>query len=167
MFREQVEAALMSAHKRGLSRAAVMWGGTGRVPEDEIDYEVMAGELVHRKGALRSIINTQRGRVGYHVAQALDKGGGAAEAEAGVREAIRLWSETQSSLIAETEAVHAFNEGTLTVAELTGSTQVYVQDGHDDDEPCKEADGSVWTIEEARERRLEHPRCRRSFIPLD
>jgi HK97 family phage portal protein len=166
-FQDRVAAALESAVKRGLSRAAVMWGGAGRTPEDEIDYDALAREIIYRTGGLRSIVNTQRDRVAKKLAEVLEAGGGREEAEAAVREAMTVWADTQSETIAMTEAVHAFNEGTLTVAELTGSQNVYVQDGHDHDEPCKEADGQVWSIEKARQNRLEHPRCRRSFLPLN
>jgi hypothetical protein len=166
-FQTRVSEALEAATKRGLSRAAVMWGSTGRRPEEELDYDAMAKELVYRKDGLRSIIKTQRDRVAAKVNAALEAGGGRDEAEAAVREAIRVWNETQAETIALTEAVHAFNEGTLTVAELTGATQVYVSDGHDHDEPCQEADGQVWDIAKARENRLEHPRCRRAFLPME
>jgi hypothetical protein len=144
-----------------------MWGNAGRRPEDDIDYASLAKELVYRKDGVRSIVATQRDRVSKKLADALEAGGGQAEADAAVREAVAVWSDTQAETIAYTEAVHAFNEGTLVVAELTGATQVFVQDGHDHDEPCQEADGKVWNIEHARENRLEHPRCRRSFIPVD
>lgn len=166
VFQASLSTALENAVKRALSRAAVMWGTSGRRPEDDIDYDVLAREIVYRKGGLRDIVNTQRDRTAKKLGEALAAGGGREEAEAAVREAIRVWTETQAETIALTEAVHGYNEGTLTVAEMTGATHVYVQDGHDTDEPCQEADGSVWTIEEARERRLEHPRCRRSFLPM-
>jgi HK97 family phage portal protein len=165
-FQERVEAALESAIKRGLSRAAVMWGSSGRTPDEDIDYDAIARELVYRKDGLRSIIKTQRDRVAKKLGAALDAGGGRDETERAIREAMQVWAETQAETIAMTEAVHAFNEGTLTVAELTGATHVFVQDGHDHDEPCQEADGQVWEIEKARENRLEHPRCRRSFLPI-
>jgi hypothetical protein len=68
--------------------------------------------------------------------------------------------------VALTEAVHAYNEGTLLALEARGDTEVFVEDGHDHDGPCIEADGSVWTIEYARDHRIEHPNCRRAFLPL-
>lgn len=166
-FTDRVTAALEKAAKRGISRAAVMWGNAGRTPDDTIDYDSLASELVFRKDGVRSIVNTQRDRVAKKVAAALDAGGGQDESEAAVREAMKVWAENQSDLVAETEAVHAFNEGTLTVAELTGATHVFVQDGDDHDEPCKEANGAVWDIAHARENRLEHPRCRRAFLPIN
>lgn len=166
-FQERVAAALENAVKRGLSRAAVMWGSAGRTPEDEIDYDGIARELIYRSDGVRSIIGTQRDRVARKVAEALDAGGGKDETEAAVRDAMKVWAETQAETIALTEAVHAFNEGTLVVAELTGAERVYVTDGHDHDEPCIEADGQVWDIAKARANRLEHPRCRRAFLPLN
>lgn len=166
-FRDRVANAIEASLKAGLSRAAMMWGAAGRQPEDEIDYDSLAREILHRSGGLRSIINTQRDRVAKHVSEAMSKGGGQTEADAAVRAAMKVWAETQAETIAMTEAVHAFNEGTLTVAELTGATEVYVTDGDEHDQPCIDADGSVWPIEKARENRLEHPRCRRHFLPLE
>lgn len=169
-FQAAVSKALVTAHQRGLSRAFVMWGSAGRTPDADskiVDYEDIAKELVHRNGGLRSIIETQRERVSKHLDAALEAGGGERESEAAVRDAMNIWRDTQTETIAVTEAVHAFNEGTLTVAELTGASHVYVQDGDEDDQPCIDADGSVWTVEKARANRLEHPRCRRSFLPLN
>jgi HK97 family phage portal protein len=166
-FRDRVSTAIESAVKAGLSRAAVMWGGAGRQPDDSLDYDALAREITWRSGGVNGIIRTQRNRVSKHVDDALAAGAGEREAEEAVREAMNVWRETQAETIALTEAVHAFNEGTLTVAELTGASHVYVQDGDEDDQPCIDANGSVWTIEKARENRLEHPRCRRSFLPLN
>lgn len=166
-FQERVQVAIENTLKAGLSRATMMWGGAGRQPDDEIDYSAIAREILYRKGGLRSIIATQRDRVARKVADVLANGGGQNEADAAVREAMAVWRDTQAELIAETEAVHAFNEGTLTVAELTGATHVYVTDGDDHDQPCIEANGQVWEIAKARENRLEHPRCRRAFLPLE
>lgn len=167
-FTKSVETALENAIKRSLSRAAVMWGSSGRSPEEELDYDTMAKELLHRKGGLRSIIKTQKERTAKKLGEALDAGGGQEEAEAAVRDAIKVWVDTQSGLIADAEATTAFNEGTLSVAELTGATEVYVFEEEDaPDEPCQDARGSVWSIEKARDNRIEHPRCRRHFVPLD
>jgi HK97 family phage portal protein len=166
-FQQRVAAALEAAAKRGLSRAASMWSGAGRTPEDDIDYESIAREIVYRQGGVREIVNNQRDRVAKKIADALAAGGGAAEAEAAVREAISVWRDPQAETIALTEAVHAFNEGTLVVAELTGAEQVYVIDGDENDQPCIDANGQVWAIEHARQNRLEHPRCRRAFLPMN
>ena len=166
-FRERVAAALEAAAKRGLSRATVMWGAAGRTSEDEIDYDALAKELVYRKNGVNSIVRTQRDRVSAKLAEALEAGGGKDEAEAAVRDAIKVWNDTQSDLISDSESTIYFNEGTLTVAELTGATEVYVQEEEDaPDEPCQEARGQVWTIEKARENGIEHPRCRRNFLPM-
>jgi hypothetical protein len=68
--------------------------------------------------------------------------------------------------IALTEATRGYNESTLAVAEAAGLTHVQVEDGDEHDAPCIEADGSVWSIDHAREHTLEHPRCRRAFTPI-
>lgn len=166
-FRSRVAAAIEASVRAGLSRAATMWGAAGRQPEDSLDYEALAREVTWRSGGVNSIVRTQRDRVAKKVTEALAAGAGQGEADAAVREAMNVWRETQAETIAMTEAVHAFNEGTLTVAELTGATHVYVTDGDDHDQPCIDANGQVWEIAKARNNRLEHPRCRRAFLPLD
>jgi hypothetical protein len=122
--------------------------------------------VVHRPEGVRSIIKTLRERVVSRLKQTRDKDGERQDFEATVREAIKGWTQNQAATIAEAEAVHAYNEATLTVAEASGINEVYVTDGEDTDQPCIEANGSVWSIERARENRLEHPRCRRAFLPL-
>jgi hypothetical protein len=52
------------------------------------------------------------------------------------------------------------------VAEANGFDHVLVSDGEDFDEPCQAANGAVWTLEEARDNSIEHPNCRRAFVPV-
>lgn len=66
--------------------------------------------------------------------------------------------------IARTETGFAYNHGTVLAAKQAGFTHVDVTDG-DDDEPCKSANGAVWTIEQAQEKPLGHPNCTRAFAP--
>jgi hypothetical protein len=47
-----------------------------------------------------------------------------------------------------------------------GVTHVEVSDGDDDDD-CADADGQVWTLEEALANPIAHPNCVRSFAPAD
>jgi HK97 family phage portal protein len=162
-FRERLEAILEEGARRAAASGALH---SGLEPEDDVDYDAIVRSVIHRPEGVRSILKTIRDRVANRVKAARDKDGERQDFEAAVREAVGEWTTSQAQTIAESEAVHAYNEATLTVAEATGVTQVYVEDGHDHDEPCREADGSVWDIEYAREHRLEHPRCRRAFLPL-
>lgn len=165
-FQSMIATVMERYAQQAVSTAAVHHGNLGLVPEDALDYEAIAREIVYRKGGVREISENLRSEIVQKVGKVLAEGGGRGEVEQAIRESIVFWKQTQAETVAMTEAVHAYNEGTLSTIEATGGTEVFVTDGEDDDEPCAEADGSVWTIEQARANRLEHPRCRRAFVPL-
>jgi HK97 family phage portal protein len=165
-FSELMARALERSTKRAVSTSVIQQGTLGRRPDEEVDYEAVAREVVYRKGGLRAIINNLRNDVARKVAEALKAGQTKADVERAIRGEMDRWRDGHAETVAMTEAVHAYNEGVLTVAELNGESHVFVHDGRDHDEPCIAADGQVWTIDEARERRLEHPRCRRAFTPI-
>jgi HK97 family phage portal protein len=167
VFKQQVDDILMEGARRAVSASVMTSANAGRIPDEELDYDEIAASVVRRPEGVRTIVKTLKDRVAMRLSRALAKEDvipGVIQGE--VQTVIREWSNNQASMIGETESVHAYNEATLTIAEMTGATQVFVTDGHDDDEPCIEADGSVWDIDYARLNRLEHPRCRRAFIPL-
>lgn len=64
-----------------------------------------------------------------------------------------------------TQTGSILNAGNLNTALMFGSPGVAVSDGGpgDVDEPCRIANGQVWSIAYALAHPLEHPRCRRSF----
>jgi hypothetical protein len=166
-FTEMAEAALQRGIRRALSTASIHHGDLGLTPNDEIDYEGIASELVHAKQTgVRAVTQTLKDRVAKSVREARDAKGGRQEQLAAVQQVMADWTGSQAQAIALTEATRGYNEGTLAVAEATGSTHVLVSDGNDDDEPCREADGQTWTLAHARENVLEHPRCRRAFVPI-
>lgn len=162
-FKTRVEAVL-SDGARQAAASGVMHSGLD--PEEDVDYDAIVKSIVHRPEGLRSVINTLKERVVKRVKDAREGDAERHEYDAAVRAVISEWSDSQAVTVADTEATHAYNEATLTAAELSGVAQVYVTDGDDHDEPCQEANGSVWTVEEARSKRIEHPRCRRAFLPL-
>jgi len=43
---------------------------------------------------------------------------------------------------------------------------VQVSDGTDFDDACREADGQVWSLDDAAANPLQHPRCTREFAPV-
>jgi hypothetical protein len=136
-------------------------------PEDDIDYESIATRNCLPQGGVREIVSTQRDRVAKKIAGRSRCWRRPRESEAAVREAMKVWRRSPRLKPSLTEAVHAFNEGTLSCGRIDRSREVYVQDGDDHDEPCQEADGRCGASSKARENRLEHPRCRRSFLPLN
>jgi hypothetical protein len=69
-------------------------------------------------------------------------------------------------MIARTETAIAYNVGAIAAYRQAGVTHVEVSDGDDDDD-CADADGQVWTLEEALANPVAHPNCVRSFAPAD
>ena len=162
-FKDKVASVLEEGALRAASSGVMH---SGLTPDDDVDYDALAKAVVHRPDGLRSVIRTLRDRVAKSIKETRAADGERQDFEAVVRNEVTNWTRNQASMIAETEAVHAYNEATLTVAEMSGVENVFVSDGNDHDQPCKDADGSVWDIAHARANRLEHPRCRRAFIPL-
>jgi HK97 family phage portal protein len=162
-FKENVQRVLEDG-----ARQAVISGvmHSGRTPEDEIDYDAIVQSVVHRPEGLRGIIKTIRDRVVARIKETRDADGERTDYEAAVRAVVSQWADSQAVTIADSEATEAYNEAVLTTLEADGEAQVYVTDGDEDDEPCIEANGQVWTIEKARANRKEHPRCRRAFLPI-
>lgn len=164
-FRSMISSILEAGATRAISAAAIHQGTVGRVPEDDLDYDEIAKRVVHRKDGVEAITRTVRDSLVDKVGDAVAAGKSKGEIEQIIRDGISEWRDGKAEVIALTEATHAYNEATLTIAEETGATHVWVEDGNDHDEPCKEADGQVWPIEDARRNRLEHPNCRRAFTP--
>jgi hypothetical protein len=72
---------------------------------------------------------------------------------------------SRAELIARTETGYALNDGALSTYREFGASRVHVNDG-DKDEACANANGSVWTLEEAESDPLGHPNCTRDFAPI-
>jgi len=170
-FEAAVERVLALAAERGLANTAAVQRAEGyNVPE--ISFVELGRELASRETGAKSISKTLRERVVRQVAEGVRRGystsqiveGYGEENYDGLRSVLKNWSDSQVTLIGRTEAAHYYNEGILRVAEASGSGQVLVTDG-DYDPACQAANGSVWSIEEARANRLEHPNCTRSFLP--
>jgi hypothetical protein len=80
----------------------------------------------------------------------------------GVYEQYKTW---QATRIARTEAAVAYNRGAIAAFRDAGVQRVEVVDGTDDDD-CAEANGSIWTVDEADSNPIEHPNCTREFYPI-
>src|ERR1035437_6087777 len=76
-----------------------------------------------------------------------------------------LFGGDRADLIARTEMATAWNLGVVNTLKDAGEEYVFVTDG-DSDEECQNADGEIWTLEEAEANPLEHPNCVREFRPL-
>lgn len=165
-FMAMIAGTIEAASRSALSAAVIHQGRQGRIPDVDVDYDALAQEIVHRREGVRKITETLRDELIQKVSKALAEGEDRATLERAIRESMDFWRETKSETVALTEATHAYNVGTLEVARLTDHGFVYVHDGREFDEPCIEADGQIWTIEHAMSNTLEHPRCRRSFSPV-
>lgn len=162
-FRKAIESVLEEGGRRAASSGVIH---SGLTPDEDVDYDEVVQTVMHRPDGVRGILNTLRDRVVSKLKDARENDAERHELNAIVQETVEAWRSSQAQTVAETEAVHAYNEATLTAAELSGITHVYVTDGDDHDEPCVKANGEVWEISHARQNRLEHPRCRRAFLPL-
>lgn len=166
-FTERITGILERLSARAIQRAVILEGREGRRSDDEIDYEAIAREVVHGGHAPRDITETLRKSLGAKVLEAQRSQQGRSEFEGIVREAISNWQDSGAEAVALDTSTESYNEGTLTVAELLGHTHVVVFDGTDHDEPCRAANGQVWSIEKARENRKQHSRCRRAFTAVE
>ncbi len=75
-------------------------------------------------------------------------------------------SAEHSALIAIAEFIRARNLGSIAVFERAGVQNVLISDGLEFDQPCVDADGQIWTLEQYKANPLEHPRCRRQATPI-
>jgi hypothetical protein len=166
-FSAMVEQALDAGVKKALSFAVMQQDRLGVRADEELDYDAIAKGIVHRPEAARGIVRTLKERVLRGVAAELEKDGTNVESvRSSIQNEILTWQRNQTPMIGANEAVVSYNEGTLTVFEAVGTEFVFVTDGNDHDEPCREADGSVWSLDQARENLCEHPNCRRAFLLL-
>lgn len=81
----------------------------------------------------------------------------------------RRWDAGEyARMVLRTHASIIHNEAMLNAAAEMNSPAVKVRDGGpgDVDEPCRRANGQVWSREYAATHLLEHPNCRRVFTPL-
>lgn len=159
LAKEAYEGALLQV----MSRAAIHHGEIGLKPAGDIDYHALIDDLATREDSgVGAITKSFKDIVS---AAAKDARAEKADINAAVQGAVQKWTNDSAPTIALTEATRAYNLATLEVAEGSDIGSVLVTDGDEDDEPCKEADGSTWTVEFARQHMLEHPNCRRAFIP--
>lgn len=160
---EAYEHALVKA----MSAAAIHHSELGLKPAGEIDYEALIDEMVkHKQTGVAAITKTFQKELAAKVKEARSANATLQDVEAAIDETIQHWIEQKAEDIALTEATRGYNASTLAVAKEAGVEKVLVSDGTEFDEPCVEANGQVWPLSKALENMLEHPRCRRAFVPL-
>lgn len=166
-FKVMATKAYEESLLRVMSAAAMHHNTIGVTPTDEIDYEALIDELVaRRESGVNAISKSFKNDLAEKIKAARTEDASLASVQQAIQAAVAEWSEKHAPTVALTEATRGYNESTLAVVESAGGTHVLVSDGKDDDEPCIEADGQVWTLDQARENILEHPNCRRAFVPI-
>ena len=171
-FEERVRAAMVKNAEESVSQAVDQHAILGFQPKD-FDITEVARDLVKRENGIKSIVRNFKNDVAKVVETGVKRGlsadqilHGTGEDYPGLRGTMVAWRAGQAETIALTEAAEYYNEGVLRVAEESGIGHVLVLDGDDYDEPCRQANGEVWSVNRARNNRTEHPRCRRSFFPI-
>ncbi len=166
-FMGLMSVTLEKATRQAASVAAMQQLEAGHRPEEEVDYDLIAKNIVYREDGVRSITDNLKAEIVQKIAKVLQEGGGRQEVDAAIRESVDFWRQGKAETVALTEATHAYNEATLTVFENSGIEEVVVYEEEDaPDGPCQEARHQVWSIADARQRRIEHPRCRRAFVAV-
>jgi len=145
--------------------------GVGVLVEDDLgaaidlSQEQLRVYLADAGANVQGITETTRAAV----RSALLEGQAANEGVEGIARRIResaAFGQPRARVIARTELAFAANLSTVDSYRASGLvSHVDVLDG-DQDEPCASANGSRWTLEQAREHPIAHPQCVRAFSPV-
>lgn len=126
--------------------------------KEAVDYaNKRGGELV------TMIKRTQREDIRELVALAIQEGWSPQHFSSELRGKF-TFSRARAAMIARTETAIAYNAGKTSTYRNAGISYVYVYDG-DYDEECQQANGSIWSLEQAEANPIEHPNCKRTFRP--
>lgn len=103
------------------------------------------------------------------VRKAVDASNAAGKTPAQLGDRIRaldVFRGNRAVTIGRTESAMAYNTGTTLAYRQSGMVNaVQVSDG-DSDAECADADGAIWSLDDAAANPLQHPRCVRSFSPV-
>jgi hypothetical protein len=145
--------------------------GVGVLVEDDLGSPIDVPDAVERAylaeaGAnVVGIVETTRAAVQQALSDAHLAGEGAQGAAKRIRD-LPAFGPARARLIARTELSYAANYASVDHYAASGLvTHVTVHDG-EQDEPCASANGSTWTLEEARANPIAHPACVRAFAPV-
>lgn len=166
-FTKDAEEAFEHNLVKVMSAAAIQHSELGLQPKAEIDYDKLVKSLIKDKATgIPEIVSTFKTMLATTVKEAKTKDSTVADIHGAIQAAVGDWVGNNAHMIALDQAVRGYNTATLTVAKESGADKVLVSDGTDFDTPCVEANGSVWSVEKAAANLLEHPRCRRAFVPI-
>lgn len=122
------------------------------------------GAIIDNPNSEFAITESTRNMVKEQVVSAIKEGKTPHELEKDLQDNY-AFSETRAQSIARTELGVAYNRGAVAGYRVVKIQHVEVFDG-DSDGACAEADGSIWTLDEAEANPKEHPNCVRSFSPI-
>lgn len=162
-FKEGANEAIEAALSKIVSAAAVHHAEVGVRPDGEVDYAPIVAAVAKGKYGAVAFSNTLKKELTKAVNEAKKEG---ASPSGALLNAINDWIAQKAPMIAETTAQVGYNEATLEVSKAAGITKFIVSDGVDDDEPCVAANGETWSLAECQASPIEHPRCRRAFVPV-
>lgn len=121
--------------------------------------------LMARVGVrIKDIGRVTRERIAEVIEQGIRDGLGMAELGKAIREST-AFDELRAETIARTETAVALNTAAIESYREYDVSEVEVSDG-DVDDPCAEANGSIWSLTEALDNPISHPNCTRDFAPL-
>ena len=129
---------------------------------ENVHVQRVLGRLARQ---VRSVSSTTKDEIQRLVGLQAAEGWSIEELAAAIEQLAETRSKTRALTIARTETGTAYNLASLAAYRDAGITHVTVLDG-DEDEPCRSANGSRWTIEEAEANPLGHPNCSRAFVPI-
>lgn len=113
---------------------------------------------------VRDVSDTTRNEIRAIIDTATQEGLSVGDIAKRIMERGEINSRSRAVMVARSESAVAYNLGATHAYEDAGVKKVEVLDG-DDDEECANANGQIWTLEEARDNPIAHPNCLRAFAP--
>jgi HK97 family phage portal protein len=131
----------------------------------DLENQWVKGVLDELAEKIVRVADTTRQEVRDLVGKAAEEGWSIDELAAKIRELKEVHSTARARTIARSETATAYNKGSLAGYREAGVEKVEVFDG-DEHEPCRSANGSIWTIEQAEAEPLCHPNGTRAFAAV-
>lgn len=166
-FRERIrrisETPIRSALTLGAEDAALTLGV-------ETTFDLAASEdaigllTTHLEMLGTGIQNTTLADVRGVLTEALRAGWSNEQTRSALSDLFDNYQQWRLDRISRTETTAAYNLGSVAQYREAGVALVEVVDG-DGDDICAQANGSLWTLEQAQSDPLGHPNCTRTFIP--
>lgn len=158
-FRKQLpritRTYLETALQMGAEEAVRLLGTDFSIPASQEALDNVTRHLDMLEVQIRNATNED---VRLVITEGLAAGENANQLRARVDQLFDGYEQWRVDRIVRTEVSAAYELGALTQYKDAGYSLVDVDDG-DEDDACAEANGSVWTLEEAESNPLEHPNC--------